>query len=87
MLYFYISDVFVHPTQRGSGLGQTLVSELIDRIKIVAEPGATVALLSAPKREEFYELAGFQRCPNKIFGHGMAYLEPIERLLRDTNAS
>ena len=78
-LYYYVSDVFVHPNHRGRGLGEKIVLRLVERVKETAEPGATVAILSAPGRESFYERAGFECCPNEIFGAGMAFLEPIQR--------
>jgi len=78
VLYFYIADVFVDPAQRGQGLGDLIISTIIDRIREMAEPTATVAVLAAPGRESFYEKFGFERCPNKYFGDGMAFLEPIE---------
>ena len=84
VLYFYISDIFVHPSQRGQRLGEALIDQLLARVREMAEPGATVAVLSAPDRETFYERAGFQRCPNAVFGAGLAYLEPIDRLTAPT---
>lgn len=81
VLYFYISDVFVHPGQRGLGLGQKLLRELVEKVSEASAPGATIAVLSAPGREDFYQSVGFQPCPNAVFGQGMTYLEPIERIL------
>lgn len=80
VLYFHISDVFVHPAARGTGLGHEILRRLLSRIRAMADPGATVSVLAAPGREPFYAKAGFTACPNAVFGHGMAYLEPIERL-------
>lgn len=80
-LYFYISDVFVHPSERGRGLGEEIIRRLVARVRETAEPGASVAVLAAQGREKFYEQAGFKSCPNELFGQGMAYLEPMERLL------
>ena len=84
-LYFYVSDVVVHPDERGSGLGNQIIQGLVARVRDVAEPGASVAVLAAPGREEFYEQAGFKACPNAYFGQGLAYLEPIERLFSGSN--
>ena len=69
-LYYYVSDIFVHPDRRGLGLGEMIISRLVNELKKVSEPGATIAVLSAPGR-----------CPNDFFGEGMVFLEPIERML------
>ena len=77
VLYFYVSDIFVHPSQRGRRLGEAIMGEIVEQVRATAQPGATIAVLAAPGRETFYERAGFKRCPNDVFGQAMAFLEPI----------
>jgi len=78
-LYFHVSDVFVHPAARGTGLGEEILHRLLCTVRAMADPGATVAVLAAPGREPFYAKAGFTTCPNAVFGQGMACLDPIDR--------
>jgi predicted GNAT family N-acyltransferase len=74
VLYFYISDVIVSSTHGGKGYGSLLMTALMDYIHAHAQPGATIALLSAPGLEPFYSQFGFTPCPNKIFGQGLSYV-------------
>ncbi|MEL6665417.1 MAG: GNAT family N-acetyltransferase [Pseudomonadota bacterium] len=81
LLYFYVSDVFVHPEQRGTGLGAEISRRLLLEIDKQALPGATVAVVAAPGRERFYEKIGFTSCPNEFFGGGLVYLKPIRKMI------
>jgi hypothetical protein len=75
VLYFYVSDVIVSPAAAGGGFGLRILDSLKTYVQSVASPGATVALLSVPGREPFYEKAGFVRCPNEIVGSGLCLLD------------
>ena len=76
VLYFYISDVIVHPELRGSGYGVMLMNAVMRYLKGAAGPGAMIVVVPLKDRESFYERFGFRRCPDGRFGTGM-YLAPI----------
>ena len=78
LLYLFIADVFVHPDHAGRGLGTTLMEAAVAYIGANAHPLATVTLVPMAGREPFYERFGFVRCPNQVFGAGMAYLRHLE---------
>ena len=75
VLYFYISDVIVHPELRGSGYGVLLMKAVMKYLRKAAHPGAMIVVLPLKGRETFYERFGFKRCPDGRFGIGM-YLPP-----------
>ncbi len=75
VLYIFVADVMVRPEYAGKGLGNRLMQAAISYIDEVADPVATVTLVPMPGSESFYERFGFVRCPNKVFGEGMAYLK------------
>lgn len=58
-LFFYVQDVVVHPGFRSRGLGVAVMQSLELSIAALAQPGATVALLSAQGRESFYQRFGY----------------------------
>lgn len=78
VLYFYIADVIVSQAHGGKGYGSLLMNALMDYIHSHARTGATIALLSAPGREQFYEQSGFTPCPNKLFGQGLSIVKGHE---------
>lgn len=75
ILYFYIADVIVAPRHGGRGLGSTLMDAVMEYIHSHAQTGATIAVLSAPGREKFYERSGLTLCPNRLFGHGLSMVK------------
>ena len=77
VLYIFIADVMVDPEYAGQGLGDTLMRFAVQYIERVANPWATVTLIPLAGREAFYEPHGFERCPNAIFGPGMAYTKHL----------
>lgn len=77
-LYFYISDVLVSPDLHGGGHGTRIMGAIRNYIDSVASQESTVAIVSAPGKEGFYQRFGFTPCPNKIYGSGMVYLELIQ---------
>ena len=78
VLYFYVSDVLVSPEMKGKGLGNKIMEELLSYLKRSATPLSTIALLSAPNREGFYQKHGFEICPNKYFGKGLSYTKLVQ---------
>ncbi|MFD2586002.1 GNAT family N-acetyltransferase [Croceitalea marina] len=77
VLFFYVSDVIVHPTAMGKGYGNIIMDGIRTYLKENALPQSSIGLLAAPNKEEFYKKYGFTKCPNEIFGSGMSYLEII----------
>ena len=71
VLYFYISDVIVHPVLRGGGYGVRLMNSVVEYLKCSARAGAMVVVVPLAGRESFYERFGFRRCPDGCFGAGM----------------
>src|SRR5262249_45871290 len=87
VLYFYISDVIVHPVLRGGGYGVRLMNSVVGYLKCsastgpmdlaegylkcTASAGAMVFVVPLAGRECFYERFGFRRCPDGRFGAGM----------------
>lgn len=72
VLYFYIADVIVSPSHGSKGHGSLLMEAVMDYIQTHAQTGATIAVLSAPGRENFYERFGLTPCPNRLFGKGLS---------------
>ncbi len=79
VLYIFVADLMVHPDYAGRGLGNVLMQSVMGYINEVADPAATVTLVALPGREGFYERFGYERCPNSVFGQGMAYLGHMKR--------
>src|SRR5215471_18851900 len=71
VLYFYISDVIVHPMLRGSGYGVRLMNSVVEYLKCSASAGAMVVVVPLAGRESFYERFGFRQCSDGRFGAGM----------------
>jgi GNAT superfamily N-acetyltransferase len=78
VLYFYVSDVIVHPELRGSGYGVLLMEAVLGYLRKSAHPGAMIVVVPLKGRETFYERFGFKRCPDGRFGVGMYLPEQIE---------
>lgn len=73
-IYFYVQDLIVNPQYRGSGLGTAIMKQLIGRVREIAMPGASLGLMSAINKEEFYEQLGFISRPNQHYGAGMTLI-------------
>ena len=71
VMYFYIQDVVVAPKAQGLGIGTKLMSQIEDYIAKNAKQGATIGLLSAKGKENFYSRFGYTIRPNEALGHGM----------------
>ena len=74
---FFIKDVVVDPVYQRQGIGDMLMTDIMNYIRSVCAPNAYVGLMSTPAREHFYEKYGFIIRPNKNFGSGMIqYIQP-----------
>lgn len=71
VLYFYLQDIIVAPEFRGQAVGRTIVGALLDAVLRRAPKGATIGLMSAYGKEDFYEHFGFERRPSSVLGAGM----------------
>ena len=68
--YFHIVDVAVLPDHQRRGLGDAILTALINRIRAVAPPAAYVNLLADPPGRRLYERHGFgETAPGSV---GMA---------------
>ena len=72
VLYFYIADVIVSPSHGGKGYGSLLMEVMMDYVQSHVQTGATIAVLSAPGQEKFYERFNLTPCPNRLFGQGLS---------------
>lgn len=71
VLYFYLQDIIVKPNYRGQQIGREIVAKLTEEALASAEVGATIGLMSAKGKEEFYRHFGFQERPDAHLGAGM----------------
>ncbi|MEU4688124.1 GNAT family N-acetyltransferase [Actinoplanes sp. NPDC023714] len=58
--YFHIIDMAVLPAHQRRGLGDAVLTALLDRIRRDAPPGAYVNLLGDPPGRRLYQRHGFQ---------------------------
>lgn len=71
VLYFYLQDIIVKPNYRCQHIGREIVARLTAEALARAEMGATIGLMSAKGKEEFYGQFGFQKRPDAHLGAGM----------------
>lgn len=69
---YFITDVIVRPDYQGNHIGTELISRVLDFIEKDVLPGETVmvSLMSAFRRESFYERFGFYKRPFDTEGSG-----------------
>lgn len=68
--YFHVIDMAVLPAHQRRGLGDALLTALLDRVRDAAPPGAYVNLLADPPGRRLYERHGFaETAPGSV---GMA---------------
>ncbi len=68
--YFHVVDMAVLPDHQRRGIGDAVLTALLDRIRAAAPPGATVNLLADPPGRRLYARHGFaETAPGSI---GMA---------------
>lgn len=70
-MYFYVQDVIVDLEYQGVGLGKMVMDHIEHYLLKAANKGATIGLLAAKGKEEFYTRFGYQHRPNEALGHGM----------------
>ena len=58
-IYYYVQDVIVVPSLQGRGLGDTIMTHLMQWLEGAAPDRAFVALFSATGKAPFYERHGF----------------------------
>lgn len=68
---FYIQDIIVLPSYQRLGLGNTIMTELMEYITSTYPPGSSIGLMSAKGKEDFYKKFGFMERPNESYGAGM----------------
>lgn len=71
---YFITDVIVMPEYQGYHIGTELITRVLDFIEkdVVAGETVMVSLMSAFKRETFYERFGFSKRPFGNHGSGMS---------------
>jgi ribosomal protein S18 acetylase RimI-like enzyme len=67
----YIQDVIVKPPFQRQGIGQKIMSIIMEYIKNNYGRGSYIALMASKGREGFYIKYGFIERPNEHFGAGM----------------
>jgi len=70
-MYFYIQDIIVDPHYQNLGLGSIIMNNIEDYLAQMVKTGATIGLLSAKGKENFYSRYGYITRPNDSLGHGM----------------
>ena len=73
-IYFYIQDLIVGEPYRKTGTGSDIMIHLIAQIREIALPGASIGLMSAVTKENFYKKFGFISRPSHNYGAGMTLL-------------
>lgn len=70
-LNIYIQDVIVAQPYRKRGVGDQLVSALIDSLSKTCNPNCLIGLFAADGQDTFYTRFGFTARPQSGFGPGM----------------
>jgi GNAT superfamily N-acetyltransferase len=72
----FVADVIVHPDYQGMGIGEGMVTRLLNDVKKQLKHGwrVKVNLMAAPGKEPFYQKIGFRTRPNEDCGAGMDLL-------------
>lgn len=70
-MYFYLQDIVVAPSYQNQGVGKLIMGALEAFIKDAARSGATVALLAAFGKENFYHQFGYNERDGNPLGFGM----------------
>ena len=59
IMYFYIQDLVIDPQFQNKGIGSALMLDVEKYLSESAKKGATIALLSAQGKEDFYARFGY----------------------------
>lgn len=70
-MFFYIQDVVIDPYFQKLGVGNALMQEIEQYLSMTAKKGATIALLSAQGKEDFYSRYGYSERTGDPLGKGM----------------
>ena len=70
-MYFYVQDVVVDPDYQGKGIGQRLMEQIELYLQEHAQKGATIGLLAAQGKEEFYTRFAYMKRNGDPLGLGM----------------
>jgi GNAT superfamily N-acetyltransferase len=70
-LCFYVQDVIVLRSHQGRGIGAGIMDRLMDFIAARAVKDSYLGLMSAVKKEGFYQRYGFTSRPTETLGCGM----------------
>lgn len=65
IFHAYIEDVMVHPNYQRQGIGQLLVSRLLEALPDIG----TITLFCREKLVPFYETQGFRAFPSQVVMH------------------
>jgi len=70
-MYFYVQDVVIAPEYQGRNIGTELMGEVERYLLETAKAGATIGLLAAFGKEEFYQRFGYTKRTGEPLGLGM----------------
>ena len=70
-MYFYVQDIIVDPNYQCMGVGAAIMENIERYLLAAAQKGATIGLLSAKGKEEFYVRYSYILRPSKSLGNGM----------------
>jgi len=73
-LNYYVQDLIVEKAWQGQGIGKAILAKLLAEIGKQAVAGATVGLMAASGKEQFYERLGFIKRPSAKYGAGMIFV-------------
>lgn len=70
-MYFYIQDIMVNPDFQQQGIGAHIMNQIESFLESVAQSGATIGLLAAHNKEDFYKKFGYCSRTGVPLGLGM----------------
>ena len=70
-MYFYIQDIIVAPSYQKQGIGHLVMTHIENYLSSTSSNGATIALLSAHGKENFYTQYGYVKRDGDSLGFGM----------------
>ena len=70
-IIYYIQDVIVLPAYQEQGIGNRIMSRIMDYINKNGHSGMNVCLMAAKNKEGFYKRFGFIERPSEEYGPGM----------------
>jgi ribosomal protein S18 acetylase RimI-like enzyme len=69
--YFHVVDIAVLPEHQRRGLGDAILTALLDRVRETAPPGAWINLLADPPGRPLYARHGFAETAPSSVGMGL----------------